>query len=169
MKYFFLGVIVLSLFSCSGEKLTTDQKVAEIDAATNYTNTNTETVCGTIYFSLDGKDVVHASCDTYMGDGGAEASFYYCDNELIYCEYYSFYDGPMMDENGTYTDGGESIGNRYKVYYENGEMEKCLKDDVEFSDFEDGYDPDPEYLYETSTEILLAVEDTESKVLCNGL
>ena len=169
MKKIFLGVIVLFLFSCAGEKLTTDEKVAIIKAGTNYTSNKTETVCGIIDFGIDGKDVKIAIFDTYMGDGGSEVSFYYWNNELIYCDYYSFYDGPMMNEDGSYTTGGEAVGYRYKIYFKKGKMEKCFKEDIEFSDFEEGYDPDTKKLYEVSKKIVLALDDTESEILCEGI
>ncbi|MBN2890798.1 MAG: hypothetical protein JXL97_02935 [Bacteroidales bacterium] len=168
MKKIILGVLVLFLFSCSGEKLTTDEKVQQIKDGTNYISNETETVCGTIYFAIDEEeqDVRIASVEYYMGDGGSDVTFYYWDNELIYCEYYSFYDGPMENENGTWTPGGEAVGNTYTIYYKNGKMEKFLKEDVETSDFE--Y-IDPDYLYEMSKKIVLLVGDTESEILCDGI
>jgi len=166
MKYIFLGVIALFLFSCSGEKLSTDEKVAQLKNATNYTNNTTETQCGTILYAIEEQDVKISSYDTYMGDGGSEVSFYYWDNDLIFCEYYSFYDGPMMNDDGTYSQGGEPIGSKYKIYYKNGKMDKCLKDGVVFTDFEEGYDPDTKELYEMSKKIILLVGNTESEILC---
>jgi len=164
-KIAFLGVISLLLFACNA-KLTTDEIVAKINSSSDLKENVTETVCGAITYQLDGDEVCKYYVETYMGDGGSESTCYFADGKLIMCEYYTFYDGPMELEDGTYSAGGEAIGSNYKFYYEDGKLVKCIKDDADYTNQIGDMDPDPTYIYEEAMKIAKEVGKTESEILC---
>lgn len=164
-KSIFFGVIVLLITFSSCSNQSTDKIVADIDNSKDLQENVTQTICGDITYKLDGDEVRKFYIERYMGDGGEEMTAYFAENKLIFCNYYSFYDGPMENEDGTWTNGGEAIGSVYEIYFEDEKMVKCLKDGVEYSNFKD-IDPEPKYLVEYAKEIAKLVDDTESEYLC---
>ena len=168
--YLFASLIALLLFSCSEEKIDTDKVVQEIKNATNLSQNVTSTLCGEIKFKLEDDQVRHFFCDSYMGDGGTELNSYFSKNKLIYAEYSTFYDGPAMAEDGTTTEGGDSTGDKYRIYFENEKMVKCFKNDKIITDLnpdEPVYDPDPVKLVDFAHKVVKAMNTKESEVLCD--
>ncbi len=167
-KFLFLSIIAGFIVSCSSDKPDTDKVVNEIKNAKNFTENITNTTCGDIKFTLEGNKIRHFYCDSYMGDGGWELNCYFYDNELIYCEYYSFYDGPMELEDGTFSTSGTAIGSKYKIYFEDENFAKCFKDDVETAELKPDYDPNPEKLVEFARKVTKAINTTDSEIMCDG-
>ncbi len=172
MKKNIIFILVITLlFSCSSDKKSTDEIVKEIKNGNNLTEVITKTSCGDIVYKLDGKKTRHFFCDSYMGDGGVELNCYFEGNKLIYSEYYSFYDGPMQLEDGTFTSGGEAIGDKYKLYFENEKLVKCLKNDELVTDLnteEPDYDPDTSKLVVFAKKVKKIINTTDSEVLCDS-
>lgn len=162
-------VFTLVVLSCSQEQLDTSKIIATIDAAKNYKITKAEGNCGEIEYKYEGDKIRKIYADTYMGDGGDKITCYFWDDELIYCHIYSYYDGPMQKEDGTFTMGGEAVGSKYKLYYANGKLAKYLKDDVVFTDIDSDQAPNPDKLYKNSKKIVESPENVKTEIICDGI
>lgn len=167
-NYSFLIIIVFFLFSC-GEKKSTDEIVKEIKSNSSLKEVETITMCGDIVYNLEDDEIKHFKIDYYMGDGGAEFDCYFYNNELIYSEYYSFYEGPVMNDDGTYSEGGETIGDKYIYYFENEKLQKCIKNGEEITEFNPDapdYDPEPEKLIKFAANVKDEMNNEDSEILC---
>lgn len=165
-KYAFLPIIVLFLFVCSCGSTSTDQIVDEIRNNDNLTKFTAETYCGNIVYYSDGDKVSQFYVEGGMGDGGFEINCFFKDEQLIFVDYYYFYDSPVtVDDETTW----ETIGYSYEYYFNNGKFDKCIDVDTEVTDFDALLIPQPQAFIDFANKIVNSKDDIDPEILCEGI